>query len=198
MNAGLIYMVGPSGVGKDSLLAWLSHRPQQNFATPLHIARRSITRPKDGGTENHEALTEQAFSTLEAAGGFAMCWDANGLRYGIRRSELAALDQGHWVVVNGSRAYVPTLRRDWPGASVLHIQAPADVVRARLQARGREAGAALEARIQRSQALSAARVAGDMELLNEGSLDESGQKLLTLLVARARAGEDEALRPELE
>ena len=187
MSRGLIYMVGPSGVGKDSLLAWLLQRPQQDFPASLHIARRSITRLADGGTENHETLTEQAFSHVEASGGFAMHWEANGLRYGIRHSELAPLENGHWVLVNGSRAYVPEIRRTWPHASILHIQAPAAVVRERLLARGREMGAALEARIERSQALSETRVAGDMELLNAGSLDESGLTLLALLAARAEA-----------
>lgn len=188
MSHGLIYMVGPSGVGKDSLLAWVSQRPHSDFTVPLHIARRSITRPEDGGTEVHEALTEQAFSDLDAARGFAMRWEANGLRYGIRHAELAPLEHGHWVLVNGSRAYVPEVRRTWPGASVLHIQAPADVVRQRLLARGRETGADLEARILRSQDLSVTRLPGDMELMNADSLDVSGQQLLTLLAALPRFG----------
>lgn len=187
MSHGLIYMVGPSGVGKDSLLAWVSQHPHTDFPVPLHIARRSITRPEDGGTEVHEALTEQAFSDLEAAGCFAMCWEANGLRYGIRHAELAPLEHGHWVLVNGSRAYVARLRQGWPGASVLHIQAPPDVVRQRLLARGRETGAELEARILRSQDLSAARLTGDMELVNAGSLEASGRELLALLAERPQA-----------
>ena len=188
MSHGLIYVVGPSGVGKDSLLAWLAQHPTRDLPTPLHIARRSITRPEDGGTEAHEALTEQAFSDLETAGGFAMRWEANGLRYGIRHTELAPLKYGHWVLVNGSRAYVAQLRQGWPGASVLHIQAPADVVRQRLLARGRETGADLEARILRSQEMNAARLPGDMELVNAGSLDGSGRELLALLAARPRLG----------
>jgi ribose 1,5-bisphosphokinase len=98
------------------------------------------------------------------------------------------LEHGHWVLVNGSRAYVVHLRRDWPGASVLHIQAPADVVRERLLARGRETGSDLEARILRSQDLSVTRLPGDMELMNADSLDVSGQQLLTLLAALPRFG----------
>jgi ribose 1,5-bisphosphokinase len=167
----------------------LSQRPHSDFTVPLHIARRSITRPEDGGTEVHEALTEEAFSNLQATSGFAMHWAANGLRYGIRHAELLALEHGHWVLVNGSRAYVPHVRREWPGASVLHIQAPADVVRQRLLARGRETGADLEARIQRSQDLNVARLPGDMELVNAGSLEASGRELLALLAARPPSGQ---------
>jgi ribose 1,5-bisphosphokinase PhnN len=57
-------------------------------------------------------------------------------------------------------------------------------VRQRLLARGREAGADLESRIQRSQDINAARVPGDMELVNAGSLEASGRELLALLAAR--------------
>jgi len=71
---------------------------------------------------------------------------------------------------------------------VLHIQAPANVVRERLLARGRETGADLEARILRSQDLTVERSPGDMELMNADSLDASGQQLLALLAALPQAG----------
>jgi ribose 1,5-bisphosphokinase len=116
-----------------------------------------------------------------------MCWRANGLHYGIRHTELAPMAKGYWVLVNGSRAYVPTLRRDWPGASVLHIQAPQDVVRNRLLARGREKGEDLEARIRRSQEFGATRSPGDLELVNAGSLEVSGYELLALLERQMKA-----------
>jgi ribose 1,5-bisphosphokinase len=187
MSRALIYMVGPSGVGKDSLLAWLSQQRHHDLPSPLHIARRSITRAEDDGTEIHEPLTEVQFAALEAAGAFAMCWHANGLHYGIRHTELVPLTKGHWVLVNGSRAFVPTLRQDWPGASVLHIEAPQDVVRNRLVVRGREEGAELEARIRRSQEMSADRSPSDMVLVNDGSLEASGFELLALLEHQMKA-----------
>jgi ribose 1,5-bisphosphokinase PhnN len=61
-------------------------------------------------------------------------------------------------------------------------------VRERLLARGRETGAELEARIRRSQDLSAARLPGDMELINGSGLDTSGRELLALLAGRSLAG----------
>ncbi len=181
MSNHLLYVVGPSGVGKDSLLAWLSAHLRPDNLPLIRIARRSITRAADLGTEGHEALTAASFEALASTNAFAMHWYANGLHYGIRRTELSGLDVGQWVMVNGSRAYVPRLRQNWPGVCVLHIEAPAAMVRERLVARGREAAQEIEARVARSQQLSAASMPGDLHLRNAGSLEESGHQLLALL-----------------
>lgn len=181
MSSRLVYVVGPSGVGKDSLLAWLSAQLDQHTLPPVHIARRSITRAADLGTEGHEALATEAFAALASDGAFAMHWQANGLQYGIRQTELAGLEAGGWVLVNGSRAYVPTLRQNWPGVCVLHIDAPAAVVRERLLRRGREAAQDIEARVTRSQQLSAPSMPGDLQISNAGSLEDCGHQLLALL-----------------
>ena len=54
MNARLIYVMGPSGAGKDSVLGWLrEHLPAE---MPVHWARRTITRPASAGGEAHEAI----------------------------------------------------------------------------------------------------------------------------------------------
>ena len=179
-----MYVVGPSGVGKDSLLAWLSAQLDQNTFPPVYIARRSITRGADLGTEGHEALTAETFAALASDGVFAMHWQANGLHYGIRQTELTGLDAGAWVMVNGSRAYVPTLRQGWPAACVLHIDAPAAVVRERLLRRGREAAQEIEARVARSQQLSAPSMPGDLHISNAGGLEDCGHQLLALLQHR--------------
>jgi ribose 1,5-bisphosphokinase len=110
-----------------------------------------------------------------------MGWAANGLHYGIRQSELAALDAGAFVIVNGSRAYVALLRERWPGVCVLHIDAPAGVVRARLLQRGRESADAIAARVARAQQISADAMPGDLYISNAGSLEDSGRQLHMLL-----------------
>ncbi len=181
MSQRLVYAVGPSGVGKDSLLAWLSGRLQPDTLMSVHIARRSITRAADHGTEQHEALSKQAFAALSAARAFAMEWHANGLNYGVRHSELMGLDAGGFVIVNGSRAYVPVVRLNWPGVCVLHVDAPASVVRERLLQRGRETADAVEARVARSQQVSARPLAGDLFIHNTGTLEDSGHLLLASL-----------------
>ena len=54
----LVYVVGPSGAGKDSVLAWLrQHLPH---SPAIHWARRTITRPARAGDEVHEAVLTTA------------------------------------------------------------------------------------------------------------------------------------------
>lgn len=66
MMGKLIWLMGPSGSGKDSLLAALRQREQ----TQLLVAHRYITRDASAGSENHIALSEQEF--LPARG--KTCW----------------------------------------------------------------------------------------------------------------------------
>ncbi len=57
MPGKLIWLVGPSGSGKDSLLAALRQREHPQ----LLVAHRYITRPFNAGSENHIALSEHEF-----------------------------------------------------------------------------------------------------------------------------------------
>lgn len=53
----LIWLMGPSGSGKDSLLSALRQREHSQ----LLVAHRYITRDANAGSENHIALSEQEF-----------------------------------------------------------------------------------------------------------------------------------------
>ena len=73
----LVLVVGPSGAGKDTLLA--AARRALSDDPRFHFVRRVITRAAEAGGEAHEAVTEAEF----AARDFALLWQAHGLRYGI-------------------------------------------------------------------------------------------------------------------
>ena len=133
MSGRVFAVVGPSGAGKDTLLAGAV------AATPaLHWARRVITRPQVAGDEPFEGVTPQEFDSLSQAGTFALEWPAHGLRYGIRATEFDALAQGRDVVFNGSRAALALALVRFPALAVLRISAPSKVLAERLAARGRE------------------------------------------------------------
>lgn len=143
---GRVYaVVGPSGAGKDTLLAGAIEASPQ-----LHWARRTITRPQTAGGEPYEGVTPAQFDALSEEGAFALQWPAHGLRYGIRKAEFAGLAQGIDVLFNGSRAALPMALLQFPGLIVLRITAPSKVLAERLAARGRETAAEIEGRLARA------------------------------------------------
>lgn len=142
----LIGVVGPSGAGKDTVMAGLRRALCDD---PRFVfARRAITRPADAGGEDHEALTEAEFARRD----FALQWRAHGLLYGIPRAIEAELAQGRVVLANLSRTVLEEAAARYPFA-VLHITASAALRAARLAARGREGAEDIAARLAREAPL---------------------------------------------
>lgn len=177
VNGRLLYVVGPSGSGKDSLIDYARPRAPANVA----FARRTITRLASAGGEQHIAVTPHDFEELLASGAFAMHWRANGLSYGIGREIVDWLAQGRTVVVSGSRAYLPQALAAFPHLQVVSITASAETLRARLVARSRESAAEIEARLARATALHVPPGTPVREIRNDGGLAQGGEKLLRLL-----------------
>jgi len=134
----LVLVVGPSGAGKDSLLN--AARDTFRGDPRVHFARRVITRPADPEGENHEPVTETEF----AARDFTLSWSAHGLRYGI-----AAVDTAPVVVANVSRGVIATAAARYR-VHVIEVTAPAEMLAARLAARGRETAADVARRLDRT------------------------------------------------
>ncbi|QHE83537.1 phosphonate metabolism protein/1,5-bisphosphokinase (PRPP-forming) PhnN [Hydrogenophaga sp. BPS33] len=177
MSRHLVYVMGPSGVGKDSVLAWVkAHAPA---AAGIRFARRTVTRAADAGGEDHEPLTVEAFEQAVQAHAFALHWQANGLHYGIRHGQLAPLKQRQWVLVNGSRGHLPHALAAYPGLTAVHITARPETVRQRLLARGRESTEEVEARLRRARTFVAPP--GARCIANDGALADAGRALLRVM-----------------
>src|SRR5690349_12136372 len=73
MPAALVYVMGPSGAGKDTLLRYAR---EQLASEPVAFAHRYITRPATAGDENHVALSVPEFRARKQHGLFAMDWEA--------------------------------------------------------------------------------------------------------------------------
>jgi ribose 1,5-bisphosphokinase len=187
MSGRLIYLMGPSGSGKDSLL---NAARERLAARGCVIARRVITRSAEAVGEEAVGVSPAEFDQLEADGAFALSWRANGLAYGIPRQIDDWLAAGQDVLVNGSRGYLHTARARYPELQAILLQVDEAALRQRLQARGRESAEQIEARLARSRELQlpSASVAGDSDegesqylLNNSGPLDQTVTQLLQLL-----------------
>jgi len=146
----LIAVVGPSGAGKDTLMA--GARAALAHDARFRFVRRAITRPDEAGGEDHEALSEADFAARRAASGFALSWAAHGLHYGIPRDIEEDIAARRVVIANLSRAVLPEASARYR-LRVLNITAPMEVLAARLALRGRETAEDIAARLARDVVL---------------------------------------------
>lgn len=181
--SGIFAIVGPSGVGKDTLMEALAARCPE-----VHLVRRVITRPQEAGGERFDAVSEAEFDRRLARGDFALHWSAHGLRYGIPATVRDRLAEGRTVLFNGSRAVLGDARRAFPGLIVVHVTARPDVLAERLAARGRETGAEIAERLDRA-ALQLPEGVPMIEIDNSGALEAAVDQLeAVVLEGQARPG----------
>lgn len=178
----IFYLMGASGVGKDSLLHYLqSHLPP---SAPVKLPRRYITRPEDAGGEEHIEISRESFRWQAAQGNFAMHWESHGFCYGISREIDKWLAEGFHVVLNGSRHYLESALAHYPTLLPVLVSVSHDALVARLTRRGRENSEEIEQRLQRAEALDRELAHGDLTILhNDGPLCEAGEALLELVLA---------------
>lgn len=174
----LIFLVGPSGSGKDSLI---DASREQLAVAGVEIARRVITRSAEAKGEAAQGVTPEQFDTLRAQGAFAMHWRANGLDYGIPRQVDQWLAAGRAVLVNGSRAYLPEARQRYPDLLAVLVEVKPEVLRQRLLARGRETTEEVEQRLARSARLQAAADPSVHVLDNSSTLEAAVAAFFSLL-----------------
>lgn len=171
-------IVGPSGVGKDSLIAGAKAALADDGR--FIFSRREITRPADAGGEDHVAVSAAAFTVRRNAGLYALSWNAHGLGYGVPVSIDAALEAGRDIVLNGSRGALDDARRRYPNLRIIEIGVSTGALRARLEGRGRETPLEIEARLARADTL---RVTSDdvIRFANDRPLEESIDAFVALL-----------------
>lgn len=176
----LVYVIGPSGAGKDSIITYARDRLGMEGAAHV-FARRHITRPAGSGGEDHIPIAPDTFDRDCAAGRFALHWRGNGLCYGVTAEINPWLRAGRHVVLNGSRGYLAEAHALCPSLLPVLIQIDPAVLQQRLLARGRETPEQVEARIQRAAELNAVDHPALVTISNNGPVAHAGDAFVALL-----------------
>ena len=174
----LVVVVGPSGAGKDTLMAFAAARMRDR--ADVVFVRRVITRDGNAGGEDHDAVSEEEFLRRAQSGRFAVSWEAHGLNYGIPAETLQQITEGRVVVANGSRSALPHFKSAFPLMTVVNVTARPEVLAARLEARGRESREEILRRLQRS---TPTRL-DDYDVVtidNSGSIEDAGEAMVDAL-----------------
>jgi ribose 1,5-bisphosphokinase len=177
-NGAFVAVVGPSGAGKDTLIAHAKTALADE--SQVEFVRRVITRPSDGATEDHDTLTDGEFLEALAKGAFALAWEAHGLRYGLPASIDRAIENGHVAVANVSRGALPALRQRYANVAVVEITADPEILAARLAGRGRESRSEILARLARTISCDTTGP-NAIALDNSGSKEIAGDKLVAII-----------------
>jgi phosphonate metabolism protein PhnN/1,5-bisphosphokinase (PRPP-forming) len=147
MAGVLVLVVGPSGAGKDTLIA--GARAALAADERYFFPRRIITRDVVAELEDHDTVTPEAFELARRRSAYALDWEAHGLLYAIPATIEGALVVGRVVVANVSRQILTAAREKYPRTEVLLVTARPEVRAARLAARGRESAEDIAARLAR-------------------------------------------------
>ena len=174
----VIYLMGPSGAGKDSLM---NAAREQLLAGHVRIPRRVITRSAEAAGEDAITVSLEQFEQMSDRGEFALEWRANGLAYGIPSYIDTWVAEGWHVLVNGSRAHLATAQAKYPDLLPILLCVDPQVLRARLVGRGREGQEEIEQRIARNRQF-VTQVDGQLlRVDNSTSLDDAVDRLLAVL-----------------
>jgi ribose 1,5-bisphosphokinase len=172
----LVLVVGPSGAGKDTLLALAKAAcaDDGNIVFP----RRLITR-EASTSEDNEEVSADAFQRAVIGGDYAMHWEAHGHRYALSRTIDDDIRAGRSVIANVSRTVISAARRNYASAIVVSITAPPDVLAARLAMRARASDGRLEQRLART--VDETTATPDFTIVNSGTADYHARQLVRII-----------------
>jgi ribose 1,5-bisphosphokinase len=175
----LLLVVGPSGAGKDTLIA-RARVACRDDATVV-FPRRIVTRLASA-FEDNEVMAQQAFEQAAARGAFAFWWSAHGHSYGIPLAVDFDIEAGRTVVCNVSRTVVGAVRARYANVVAVLVTAPREVLAARLAARDRPSDGSIEQRVGRSE-IDAGGFRPDVIINNVGEPDVGARKLVDTVYA---------------
>ncbi|MBR0870739.1 phosphonate metabolism protein/1,5-bisphosphokinase (PRPP-forming) PhnN [Bradyrhizobium tropiciagri] len=172
----LILVVGPSGAGKDTLLALAKAACADDRG--IVFPRRLITRASSASEDNEEVSADD-FERGVANGDYAMHWEAHGHRYALARAIDDEIRAGRTVIANVSRTVIAAARRHYASAIVVSITAPPEVLAARLAARARASDGQLGQRLART--VDETTSVPDFTIVNSGGADYHARQLVRII-----------------
>ena len=178
----LVVISGPSGVGKDAVLAGVrAAHPDAHFAVTV-TTRPPRSRERDG--DDYHFLSDEEYNRLLAEDGFLEHAAVYSHRYGVPKAQVReALARGQDVIVRVDVQGASTIKRLAPNAVFIFL-APASLeeLEERLRRRNTEGQSALRLRLDTARREMACQEGFDYVVINrEGGLAEAISQILAII-----------------
>lgn len=186
----LVVISGPSGVGKDAVLAGLREAlPSARFVTTV------TTRPPRPGERDgvdYRFLSDGEYDRLLAEDGFLERASVYSRRYGVPKGEVReALRRGQDVIVRVDVQGAATIKRLIPDAILIFLAPESqDELEKRLRDRATDGGGDLRLRIDTAAREMAQEGSFDYVVVNaDGRLDEAVSRIVSIVESEKRGGD---------
>jgi len=184
----LIVLTGPSGAGKDSVLARL-----RSLGRPYHYAVTATTRPPRPGEEHgvdYQFVSQDEWRRMLAADEFLEHALVYGQEKGVPRAPVReALAQGKDVILRTDIQGARTIKSRAPGALTIFVAAPSPrELERRLRERGGDTQEQMEVRLREAEEEMAVAGAFDYTVVND-DLERCTEEVEEIIAKeRAREG----------
>ncbi len=184
----LVVISGPSGVGKDAVLARLRER-----GVPAHFTVTATTRPKREVNPGDHAflsfLSEEEFARLLANDGLLEHAQVYGYRYGVPKAQvIEALAAGKDVIMRVDVQGAATIKRLVPDALLIFLAPPSiQELEARLRSRGLDDPDTIRRRLDAAARELEEQSGFDYVIVNErDQLDQTVDRVLEIMAAERK------------
>ena len=184
-------LTGPSGAGKDSLLAHL-----KALGRPYHFAATATTRPKRRGEEAEAGyqflrhLSLSKFEAMLARGEFLENATVYGHRYGVPKPSIReGLERGQDVLLRTDVQGARYIKSILPGAVTIFVAPPsAEELERRLRSRATDTPEQMELRLRTARQEMEEAAEFDYQVVNDDLARCAAEIEEVLAQERARPG----------
>ena len=178
----IVVISGPSGVGKDALLARMKEMKDDcHFVVTATTRKR---RPGEIDGRNHIFVSREEFFQMMRRDELLEWAQVYGNYYGVPRDQVrSALEQGKDVILRTDLQGAETIRSKVPDALLIFVAPPTlEDLERRLRARMTESSADLEMRIEMARREMNERGKFDYVVVNRnGRLDDALEEMMSII-----------------
>ncbi len=196
-GAQLVIISGPSGVGKDTIIAALAARPRDPDYHYVVTCTTRAPRPGERPGVSYRFLSRAEFHALREAGELLEANEVHGNWYGTPRQDVAeALVAGYDVILKIDVQGARVVKERVPDALLVFIVPPSlEALFQRLRSRATETADELELR-QRNAAIELARQGDyDRVVVNEtGEIERTAAEIEAIIEQEKRRNSERRVR----